>query len=116
MLLGIALEELASSPLNGQEVHPGRCFANLNGLNDVGVLDAFPISRFPNKTGNSRFVLTELFAKNLHGNDAMRGMLSAEDGRCSALPNFAAQGISCERSTYEVLFRHEANLTWFSRA
>ena len=97
-------------------MHPRRGFTDLDSLNYIGMLDSLSVARFADKTGNSRFVLTELLAKNLHGNDAMRGMLSAEDGRCSALPNFAAQGISCERSTYEVLFRHEANLTWFSRA
>jgi len=80
------------------------------------VLDTLSISGFPNETGNRRFVLTQLFAKDLHGDNAVRSMLSAEDSGCSALPNFATEGISRERSTYEVLFRHEANLTSSSRA
>ena len=116
MLLGISLEKLTCSPLNGQKMHPGGRFADLDGLNHIWVLDSLSIACFADKTGYSRFVLTELFTQHFHGDDAMRRMLCTEDGGCSALPNFATQGISCERSTYQVLFRHEANLTWFSRA
>jgi len=116
VLLRVAFEKLSGSPFDGQKMHPRRCFANLDGLNDIRVLDTLAIAGFAYEARYSRLVLTKLFAQDLHGNDPVRRMLRTEDGRCSALPDFAAEGISRQRSTYQVLFRHVANLTSFSRA
>lgn len=111
MLLGIPLKELACGPLDGEKVHSGSGFADLDGLHHVRMLDSLPIPSLPHKPGNGRLVLTKLLAQDLDGDYTMNRVLGTEDSGRSTLSNLATQRIASQRSTNQILFRHAANLT-----
>ena len=96
MLFRIPFQKFATGPLNGEKMHARRSLAYLQRFHDVGMLDALAVAGLPNEPRDGSLVLSQLFAENLDRYNAMCGMISAEDGRSSALSNFNAKRISGE--------------------
>ena len=65
--LRVLLEELAGGPLDGDEVHSGARFADLDRLHDVRMQDLGAVGRFAQETRDRGAVVAQLLAQDLHG-------------------------------------------------
>src|SRR5689334_11991469 len=63
--LGVALEDLACSPLNREVVQPGSGLSRFNSPHHIRMLNTSSELRFPSETGDGRPILPELFAEYL---------------------------------------------------
>ena len=113
--LGVLLEDLAGSPLDGEEVESGAGFTDLDRPNHVRVLHALAVSSFAKKPRDRSAVLPQFIAQDLYGNDAVIRMLCAENGGRSAFTDFALKRISRNGLTDKALSWHAANLTAANR-
>src|SRR6185437_1441122 len=108
--LGVFLEDLAGGPLDGEKVHAGTGFTDLDRPDDVGMLDPLAIARLAKKARDGRAILAQLFAQHFDRDGAVIRMLRAEDGRGSSLADFTLQRVTGDRLADEALTGHGANL------
>jgi hypothetical protein len=92
-------------------VHPAFGLADFDRSDDIRVLHALTVARFPQKSFDRGAILTEFFAQHFDGNGAVIGMLRAEDSGGSALTDFALKRISGDGLSDEVFAWHAAKLT-----
>jgi CspA family cold shock protein len=92
-------------------VHPAFGLADFDRSDDIRVLHALTVARFPQKSFDRGAILAEFFAQHFDGNGAVIGMLRAEDSGGSALTDFALKRISGDGLSDEVFAWHAAKLT-----
>src|SRR5436190_1980165 len=106
----VLLEELASGPLDGEEVHARRRLTDLDRADDVGMNDALAVACFAQEARDRRAIVAQLLAEDLHGHVAVAGMRCAKHGGCATFTHVALEHISRERTPYQSLPWHRANL------
>jgi hypothetical protein len=74
------------------------------------MLHPLAVARLAKKTCDGGSILSQFFAEDLYGDDAMVVVMRAEDGGGSAFTHFALQRISGNRLSDEILTWHAANL------
>ena len=110
MALGVALEQLATRPLDGEKVQSGACLADFDRADDVGVGDPRTVLRLADESRDRGLVVAQLFAEHLDRAHAVLRMLGAEDGGRPAFADQITQGIPSERGPDQLLSRHAAKL------
>jgi hypothetical protein len=80
--------------------------ADFDGLHDVRMANALAVASFTNEARDRSLILAKLFTQDFHGDNAVGGMFGAEDRRRTSLADLAAEGVSGDRLTDQVLFGH----------
>jgi hypothetical protein len=111
VLLCVSLEQLTGSPLDREKVHARGRLSDFECLDHVGVLDALTIPGFADEARDGSLVLTQFFPEYFDGDHTIRRMVSPENGGRPPFADFCAKGESSQSSSYEVFFRHIANVT-----
>ena len=111
MLLGVPLQQLANSPLDGQKVQSGIGLADFYGTHHVRVLYSCAVLRFPDETRNGCAIVAQLFAKNLEGYGAMARMLSLVNRGSTAFADLTLYCIPGYLLADQALMRHAAKVT-----
>ncbi len=77
---GVAFEQLAAGPFDGEEVQPGARLADLDRAHYIRVGDACAVLRLADEAGNRGLVIAQLLAKHFDGAHAVLRMFRPEDG------------------------------------